>query len=125
MLRNYEIMYIIKPTLDEDSIDAVAKKVDDQIVALGGSIEKTEKRGRKRLAYEVKDFKDGFYVLTNFKADPKQLTEFERLLKLNDDVIRHLVVRLEDEALAAAEAARAAAAAAKAAAPVAPSPSAV
>ena len=113
MLRNYEIMYIIKPTLDEDSIDAVAKKVDDQLVALGSTIEKSEKRGRKRLAYEVKDFKDGFYVLTNFKADPAQLTEFERLLKLNDDVIRHLIVRLDEEALAAAEAAKQAAAAPK------------
>jgi small subunit ribosomal protein S6 len=106
MLRNYEIMYIIKPTLDEDSIDAVAKKIDDQLTALKSIVEKTEKRGRKRLAYEVKDFKDGFYVLTYFQADPAALTEFERLLKLNDDVIRHLIIRLEDEALAAAEVAK-------------------
>jgi small subunit ribosomal protein S6 len=97
MLRNYETMYIIKPTLDEDAIDAVAKKVDDQIAGIGGSVEKTEKRGRKRLAYEVKDFKDGFYVLTNFKSDPAQIRELERLFKLNDDVIRHLVIR-QDEA---------------------------
>jgi small subunit ribosomal protein S6 len=90
-------MYIIKPTLDEDAIDAVAKKVDDQIAGIGGSVEKTEKRGRKRLAYEVKDFKDGFYVLTNFKSDPAQIRELERLFKLNDDVIRHLVIR-QDEA---------------------------
>ncbi len=97
MLRNYETMYIIKPTLDEDAIDAVAKKVDDQIAGIGGSVEKTEKRGRKRLAYEVKDFKDGFYVLTSFKSDPAQIRELERLFKLNDDVIRHLVIR-QDEA---------------------------
>ena len=97
MLRSYETMYIIKPTLDEDAIDAVAKKVDDQIAGIGGSVEKTEKRGRKRLAYEVKDFKDGFYVLTNFKSDPAQIRELERLFRLNDDVIRHLVIR-QDEA---------------------------
>lgn len=101
MLRNYEIMYIVKPTLDEDTIDAVAKKVDDIIAGIGGEVEKTDKRGRKRLAYEVKDFKDGFYVLTEFKADPAQITEMERLLKLNDDVIRHLVVRREEEAVKA------------------------
>jgi small subunit ribosomal protein S6 len=89
-------MYIIKPTLDEDAVDAVTKKVDDQIVGVGGTVEKTEKRGRKRLAYEVKDFKDGFYVLTNFSADPAQITELERLFKLNDDVIRHLIVRPEE-----------------------------
>lgn len=101
MLRNYEIMYIVKPTLDEDTIDAVAKRVDDIIVSIGGEIEKTDKRGRKRLAYEVKDFKDGFYVLVDFKADPAQITEMERLLKLNDDVIRHLIVRREEEAVKA------------------------
>ncbi|HEY9722400.1 MAG TPA: 30S ribosomal protein S6 [Oscillatoriaceae cyanobacterium] len=96
MLRNYETMYIVKPTLDEDSVDAVAKKVDDQIAGVGGSVDKTEKRGRKRLAYEVKDFKDGFYVLTEFKADPAQITELERLFRLNDDVIRHLIIRQEE-----------------------------
>lgn len=96
MVRDYETMYIIKPTLDEEAIDVVTKRVDDQISSLG-TLEKTEKRGRKRLAYEVKDFKDGFYVLTNFKADPKNIMELERLFKLNDDVIRHLIVRPEEE----------------------------
>ena len=95
MVRDYETMYIIKPTLDEEAIDVVTKRVDDQITSLG-TLEKTEKRGRKRLAYEVKDFKDGFYVLTNFKADPKNIMELERLFKLNDDVIRHIIVRPEE-----------------------------
>jgi small subunit ribosomal protein S6 len=94
LVRNYETMYIIKPTLDEDSIDVVVKRVDDQIGSLG-TLEKTEKRGRKRLAYEVKDFKDGFYVLSNFQTNPAQIKELERLFSLNDDVIRHLVVRQE------------------------------
>ena len=95
MVRDYETMYIIKPTLDEEAIDVVTKRVDDQITSLG-TLEKTEKRGRKRLAYEVKDFKDGFYVLTNFKAEPKNIAELERLFKLNDDVIRHIIVRPEE-----------------------------
>ena|SRR5688500_18056465 len=97
MNRNYETMYIVKPTLDEDAVDVVTKKVDDLLTSIGGTVEKTEKRGRKRLSYEVKDFKEGVYVLTNFAADPAQLTEFERLLKLNDDVIRHIVIRLEEQ----------------------------
>ncbi|MEB3198359.1 MAG: 30S ribosomal protein S6 [Candidatus Sericytochromatia bacterium] len=96
MVRSYETMYIIKPTLDEEAIDAVIQRVDGQIGSLG-TLEKTEKRGRKRLAYEVKDFKDGFYVLTNFQAAPTQVKELERLFKLNDDVIRHLIVRPEAE----------------------------
>ena len=89
-------MYIVKPTLDDEAVEAVTKKFDDQIAGIGGVVEKTEKRGRKRLAYEVKDFKDGFYVLTDFKADPSQITELERLIKLNDDVIRHVVIRKEE-----------------------------
>lgn len=96
MLRNYETMYIVKPTLDDEAVEAVTKKFDDQIAGIGGSVDKTEKRGRKRLAYEVKDFKEGFYVLTEFKADPSQITELERLVKLNDDVIRHVIVRKEE-----------------------------
>lgn len=96
MLRNYETMYIIKPTLDEDAIEAVAKRVDDQIAGVGGTLEKTEKRGRKRLAYEVKDYKDGFYVLSNFKTEPDTIKELERLFKLNDDVIRHIIIRQEE-----------------------------
>lgn len=97
MLRKYETMYIVKPTLDDEAVETVTKKFDDQIAGIGGSVEKTEKRGRKRLAYEVKDFKDGFYVLTDFQADPAQIKELERLIKLNDDVIRHVIVR-KDEA---------------------------
>jgi small subunit ribosomal protein S6 len=90
-------MYIVKPTLDDEAVETVTKKFDDQIAGIGGTVEKTEKRGRKRLAYEVKDFKDGFYVLTDFQADPAQIKELERLIKLNDDVIRHVIVR-KDEA---------------------------
>lgn len=97
MLRNYETMYIVKPTLDDEAVETVTKKFDEQIAGIGGTVEKTEKRGRKRLAYEVKDFKDGFYVLTDFQADPAQIKELERLIKLNDDVIRHVIVR-KDEA---------------------------
>jgi small subunit ribosomal protein S6 len=90
-------MYIVKPTLDDEAVETVTKKFDEQIAGIGGTVEKTEKRGRKRLAYEVKDFKDGFYVLTDFQADPAQIKELERLIKLNDDVIRHVIVR-KDEA---------------------------
>ena len=96
MLRNYETMYIVRPTLDDEAVENVAKKVDEQIAGIGGTVEKTEKRGRKRLSYEVKDFKEGFYVLTDFQADPSQITELERLFRLNDDVIRHIVVRKEE-----------------------------
>lgn len=96
MQRNYETMYIIKPQLEEDAIDAVVKKFEDHIVKNNGVVEKTEKRGRKRLAYEVKDHRDGFYVLMNFKFEPSQILELDRAFKLTEDVLRHLVIRNED-----------------------------
>lgn len=95
MQRAYETMYILRPQLEEEAVDAVVAKLNDHITKNGGSVEKTEKRGRKRLAYEVKDHRDGFYVLTNFTADPTSITELERAFKLNEDVIRHIVVRPE------------------------------
>ncbi|HEY9765308.1 MAG TPA: 30S ribosomal protein S6 [Chroococcales cyanobacterium] len=95
MLRNYETMYIIRPQLEEEAIDAVVKKFDDHIVKNGGVVEKIEKKGKKRLAYEVKDHRDGFYVLMNFQLDPGQITELDRAFKLSDEVIRHIVVRNE------------------------------
>ncbi len=95
MQRAYETMYILRPTLEEEAVDAVVTKINDHITKNGGNVEKTEKRGRKRLAYEVKDFRDGFYVLSNFTADPASITELERAFKLNEDVIRHIVVRPE------------------------------
>lgn len=96
MQRSYETMYILRPQLDEEAVDTVVAKISDHITANGGAIEKAEKRGRKRLAYEVKDHRDGFYVLANFKADPSSIKELERTFKLTDDIIRHIVVRLED-----------------------------
>lgn len=88
-------MYILRPQLEDEAIDAVVTKFSDHITKNGGSVEKAEKRGRKRLAYEVKDLRDGHYVLMNFKADPASITELERAFKLNEDVIRHIVVREE------------------------------
>ncbi len=96
MLRAYETMYILRPTIEEEAVDAVVTKFADHITTNGGKVEKTEKRGRKRLAYEVKDFRDGYYVLMNFEAAPESLTELERAFKLNEDVIRHIVVRQPD-----------------------------
>lgn len=93
MNRAYETMFIVKPQLEEEAVDEVIKKIDDQIAKLGGTTEKTEKRGRKRLAYEVKDYRDGSYVLMNFQAAPEAITELDRTFKLSEDVIRHVILR--------------------------------
>lgn len=93
MLRAYETMYILRPQLEEEAVDASVTKFSEQIGKLGGTVEKAEKRGRKRLAYEVKDLRDGHYVLINFQGAPDSIVELERTFKLDEDVIRHIVVR--------------------------------
>jgi small subunit ribosomal protein S6 len=87
-------MYIIKPG-DEEVVNATIAKFENLIKNNGGVIEKLDRWGKKRLAYEIKDFTEGFYVLVNFNAEAKTVHELERVLKITDEVIRHLLVAKE------------------------------
>lgn len=91
-MRNYELMYIIRPDVDQESVQAVTEKFQG-IIGNGGEIVKHEVQGKKRLAYEINKHRDGTYVLVHFTAEPAVVTELERVLKITDEVIRHMVVR--------------------------------
>jgi len=92
-MRNYEIMYIINPTVMEDARGAVIEKVED-ILSKGGATElKTEKWGDRKLAYPIEKKNTGFYVLTNFKADGTGLTEVETRLNIVEDIMRYIIVK--------------------------------
>ena len=93
MLREYEILYIVRPELDEEQLQAAIATVDKLIESLGGSSQKTDVWGRRRLAYEVRHLREGQYVLTDFQIDPARVPELEGTLKISDTVFRHLVVR--------------------------------
>ncbi len=93
MLNAYETMYILSPRLEETAIDALVEKFNQLISKEGGSVEKTDKMGRRRMAYEVNGAKEGFYVLTQFKAPSKLISELERQFKITDEVVRHIVIR--------------------------------
>ncbi|AMA71470.1 MULTISPECIES: 30S ribosomal protein S6 [Aneurinibacillus] len=95
-MRKYEVMYILRPDLQEEAIKANIERFSGIITEKGGQMEKITEMGKKRLAYEIKDYREGFYVLMNFQAEPQAVAEMERLMKINDDIIRYLVVR-EDE----------------------------
>ncbi len=101
MLRDYEILYIVRPDLDEDQLGKAVKSVDTLIVNLGGSSEKTDVWGRRRLAYEVDHLREGQYVLTDFRIEPARVPEMEATLKISDTVFRHLIVRKPEKAAAA------------------------
>jgi small subunit ribosomal protein S6 len=90
-MKAYELVYIIKPG-DDEVINATIAKFENLIKNNGGVIEKLDRWGKKRLAYEIKDFTDGFYVLVNFNAEPKTVHELERVMKITDEVIRHLLL---------------------------------
>jgi small subunit ribosomal protein S6 len=85
-------MYIVKP-VEEDAYDAIVKKFDDLLVANGATIEKTDKWGKKHLAYPIQDLNEGLYVLTTFAAAPAAVKELDRVMRITDDILRHMITR--------------------------------
>ncbi|HHV62844.1 MAG TPA: 30S ribosomal protein S6 [Firmicutes bacterium] len=92
-MRDYEVMFILKPDLEEDATSAIVTKFEDLIKNGGGEIEKTDRWGKRRLAYEIDGFNEGYYVLIDFKAEAGVAGELERVLKITDGVIRFLITR--------------------------------
>ncbi|AHV99712.1 30S ribosomal protein S6 [Paenibacillus sabinae] len=89
-MRKYEVMYIIRPDVEQEAVQAAVEKFQG-IISNGGEITKHDVQGKKRLAYEIKKFRDGVYVLVNFTAEPAVVTELERIMKISDEVIRYLI----------------------------------
>ncbi|TWH46597.1 30S ribosomal protein S6 [Sporomusa sp. KB1] len=94
-MRKYEVVIIVKPG-EEEAINTTIAKFENIIKNTGGNVEKIDRWGKKRLAYEVKDFIDGYYTLINFTSEPATVFELERVLKITDDVLKHMVIKLED-----------------------------
>ncbi|MGI6450822.1 MAG: 30S ribosomal protein S6 [Desulfitobacteriia bacterium] len=92
-MQAYEVMYIIRPDLEEEAVKANVDKFAEVVNANGGTDLKVDLWGKRRLAYEVKKFKEGFYVLMNFNAEARTVEELERLMKISDVVIRFLTTK--------------------------------
>ncbi len=96
-MRKYEIMFIVKPTLSEDEIKKVAKNFETILTSNDATVTNFKDMGQKELAYEIKDFKNGYYFLINLESnDDKAIKEFDRLALISNDVVRHLITKLED-----------------------------
>jgi small subunit ribosomal protein S6 len=94
---NYEVMYILRPTLEEADADARVETIAEGLKANGGEVEgEIEKLGKRRLAYEIDDLREGYYVVMKFKSSTVASKELERQMRLNDDVMRALVIKLDD-----------------------------
>ena len=97
-MRHYEIIYIINPNQSDDEFNEIVEKFNNLITAQKGIIIKTQKWGKQRLAYTVKKFNNGFYVLVDFCANPGVTTELERNLNLDDRILKYQTVKLADKA---------------------------
>ena len=92
----YELMYIVRPELDDDAVQQEIEKVSQLIQTNGGQVKKVTPWGKRRLAYTVKDQREGHYVVAEFELDRGRVQEVERVLKISDTVFRHLLVRQEE-----------------------------
>jgi small subunit ribosomal protein S6 len=96
-MRNYEMVFIAAPQLDEEGLTALTERVSGWITAAGGDISRTSVWGRQRLAYAIRKQTEGTYVQLDFQLAPDATREFERSLRIEENVLRHLLVRLDED----------------------------
>jgi len=96
VVRDYELMYIVRPDLDDEALRTATESVDTLIRGLGGTVGKTTMWGKRRLAYEVDRLRDGHYVITLIQLDGARVADLERALQIHDTVFRHLLVRRDE-----------------------------
>ncbi len=95
--RQYELVYILPPDSTEAQVAEIHEQVASVVSRLNGKIEKTDNWGRRKLAYEIGPFKEGVYVLEVINGSGELMKELDRRLKVLDQVVRHLVVRVDEE----------------------------
>lgn len=92
-LRTYELVYIVTPEATEELIASIHEQVEQTTQRMGGSLSKTENWGRRKLAYEIRHQGEAFYHVVTFTTTPEALAEIERVLKITDEVLRHMATR--------------------------------
>lgn len=95
-MREYEALFVLKPDLDEEATGALIDRFESLIRDGGGELLKTDKWGKRKLAYEIAGYTEGFYVLLTFKSEAGLAQELERVFRITDEVMRYLVTRKEE-----------------------------
>lgn len=91
----YEIMYIVRPNVEESELKEIVKNFEEVLTKNGAKIESSKEMGQRELAYEIKKFKSGYYYLYEISSrDDKAEKEFNRLANLSEDIIRHMIIKL-------------------------------
>lgn len=94
-MRNYELMFVVRPTLEEEATLVVLANMKNVLEQQKAKIVSEKNMGRRELAYEVKGFKNGNYFLLVVEATPEAVKEFDRVANINEDIIRHIVVKVD------------------------------
>ena len=97
MQRNYEVMFIVRPDMPEEEQDRLISTLESQVSAGGGKVANVERMGKRRLAYIVRKFQEGIYVLLNVEGTGAVVAELERRLRVSEPVIKFITVRVDEE----------------------------
>ena len=99
-MAEYEVVFIVQPEMEEEPRNALVNKITQTISDLKGTVQKVDPWGKRRLAYPIKKFREGFYVLVQMEMPTSAVRSLERAIKLMEDIIRHLIVRRDQVAAA-------------------------
>lgn len=95
-MKAYELLFFVAPTIDDETRAAVLKRIDSTITAGNGKVDNVDEWGKRKLAFEVNGLTDGDYTLVDFHAEPENIAELDRVLRIADAVQRHMIVRRTD-----------------------------
>ena len=91
-MNKYESVIIVNPNLDEEAVKALKDKFEG-LINKNGKVESVDNRGKKKLAYEIKKFTEGTYIVYDFEAKPESIAELERVYRITDDIIKFIVIK--------------------------------
>ena len=97
-MKNYELLAVLKPSLDQEELDKVVESISEEIKSYKGSVESVDKMGRKKLAYDVQGYRDGYFTNLIVSIPAASIVEFKRNLKLNDNVLRFMFLEVSKKA---------------------------
>ena len=96
-MNKYEMMFIVKTTLDEEAANKVSKTYEEIITSMKGKLTDSKNLGNKKLAYPIKKEATGYYYVFNFEATPEIIAEVDRKARIDESVLRHMIIRLDEE----------------------------
>ena len=95
-MKAYELLFFVAPTISDEDRIAVMKRIETTIAEGQGTVDNVDNWGKRKLAYEINGLTDGVYTLIDFHADPAEVAELDRVLRITDAVVRHMIVKRTD-----------------------------